>query len=361
MASLYPRKNSIYWWVKFVDANGRTVSESTKLRRDNPIQTAQARSLRATLEAAEALNIPGRKSNELTGGWDYVEMFLANHCRGKSPKTLERYRQAWHWISLFLAHHKIRHPRDVRFAHGQQFVDWRKTRKKRNTGNHVSHNTAVLDVKIFGMILQRAVQLGIAFANPLVRLGIGREEVDEAPPITAAEFAKIEPALAKKGEWMRHSFLIARETGCRLRDTRLARSSVDFERGVIHFPNPKGGKKKAFSIPLPGSLHKPLEAIFADGRKIAFELPGQPSVRWREFFDGLDLPHLRFHCLRATYVTKLALEGVPPAAAMALVNHGDPMVHRIYQRLNVDHLRQWVSARPSSAPSAGQSDAGAKA
>ena len=295
------------------------------------------------------------------GAGDFVPKFLEDDCHGGSPKTLTRYLGAWQWISLFLADRGIRHPRAVRFEHGQQFVDWRKGYVK-STGKSVSHNTACLDLKIFGKIVQRAVAKGMMAANPLVRLGISKEDTRETPEITAKEFTKILPALEKQDEWMGLSFRIGRELGCRLQDTALARKNVDFERMVVHFPNPKGGRKKAFSVPLPQSLKPVLEAAFADGRATAFKMPAQPSLDWRDFFDDLGLKHLHFHCLRVTYVTGLARRGVPRAVAMRLLNHGSELVHRLYQRLNVDDLRAYVEPGvPASPAPSDQSGDGARA
>lgn len=358
MASLYPKDRSPFWWVQFVDKAGTRVNRSTGLRRDDAKQTVEARALRATLEAAELNRDADAIAKRQTGGWDFVPKYLKDDTHNKSPKTYERYAQAWHWISLFLAEHKIRHPREVRFAHGQQFVDWRKNYVKKSTGHSVSHNTAVLDLKVFARIMHRAVVFELCVASPLVKMGITRELPAETPEITKAEFMVIRPALEKQPEWMRLSFLHSEETGCRLRDTAFALADLDFDRNIIHFPNPKGGKKKAFSVPMPKTIKDVVQPLFRDGRKVAFTMPAQPSLAWRDFFDSMELKHLHFHSLRVTFVTELARRGVPRAAAMRLVNHGSELVHRLYQRLNVDDLRQYVATDDPSFPATSASGGG---
>jgi hypothetical protein len=59
-------------------------------------------------------------------------------------------------------------------------------------------------------------------------------------------------------------------------------------------------------------------------------------------------PHLCFHCLRVTYVTRLAQAGVPLSLAMRLTNHSDELVHRIYQRLGVEDVRQYANVMAQS-------------
>ncbi len=64
----------------------------------------------------------------------------------------------------------------------------------------------------------------------------------------------IKAALAEDPEWMQTAFKIALHTGCRLRETRIPMSYVDFAENKITFPSPKGGEARAFSIPMPTAL-----------------------------------------------------------------------------------------------------------
>ena len=58
MASLYPRKNSPYWWIRFKDPSGKWQSKPTPYRRDNPQQTKIARA-RCAANTAEELSATG--------------------------------------------------------------------------------------------------------------------------------------------------------------------------------------------------------------------------------------------------------------------------------------------------------------
>ena len=339
MASLYVRARSPFWWIQYLDA-GKRVNRSTGLRADDPADTATARVQLAKIQQAEQ---QAGSAAALTESWAFVPGFLVEHC--VSPKTLNRYMQAWKWISQFCADHGINSPRDVRFRHASEFVAFRTGWKKRNTGSQVTKNTALLDLKVWGLILQRAVRLELADANPLTRIGIRKDAPAEKPEICADEFEAIERALETAPDWMRWSFAIARLTGCRLGETVIRWSDIDFAREIVHFRNPKGGKSKAFSVPLPAALKALLLPLRTEhGQTLA--MPFQPSRAWGQFFARIGLPHLCFHCLRVSFVTGLARSGVPQAVAMRLVNHGSSLVHRIYQRLNVDDLREWVDRAP---------------
>ena len=140
------------------------------------------------------------------------------------------------------------------------------------------------------------------------------------------------------------SFEIGLHTGCRLRETRIPLSCVDFRECKITFPSPKGGEDRAFSIPMPTVLVPLLEKLKAEKRSYTLEFPFQPSRRWQQFFIKVKKTHLCFHCLRVTYVNRLRRAGVPREAAMRLVNHASQLVHQIYQREKVDDVMQWRDA-----------------
>jgi integrase len=143
---------------------------------------------------------------------------------------------------------------------------------------------------------------------------------------------------------MQIAFEIALHTGCRLRETRLPLTCLDFKEKRITFPSPKGGEDRAVSIPMPSALRPLLERVLKTRRQFTLEFPFQPSRRWQQFFFKIKKPHLCFHCLRVTYVNRLRRAGVPREAAMRLVNHSSELIHQVYQREKVDDVEQWRDA-----------------
>ena len=334
MASLTRNSRSAFWYVQFTDEKtGKRRCVSTGLRADDEHQTAQARLVRAKLEAKELSAV----NTSTLNGWDFVPEFLAN--RSKNPLTRNRYEKAWEWISLWLSIANLTHPGQIRFRHGQEFAKWRASYKKKS-GKHVSINTARLDAKVFSMIMGYANKLELCSGNPLVRMEIPKEDSEEKPELTDDEFAKILPALENEPAWMKVAFHISMHTGCRLRETRIPLDCIDIPRRTILFPAPKGGKKRAFTAPMPEQLVPLFESL--RGQAVTLEFPWQPSRQWQHFFRRLEMDHLCFHCLRVTFITRLARRGVPLSMAMRLVNHASSTVHRIYQRLQVEDVRLYA-------------------
>ena len=338
MAYLYRKTRSPFWYVVYFDADKKEVHRSTGLRADNPNDTAKAKALRAELEAKEHHRVPVVNSE----GWDtWVPKYLERHC--ESPLTLERYNTNWKWLSLWLQTQRFHSPRAITYRNALEYVDWR-TAFKKKSGKSVGRNTAIMELKLFAMIMGEAVRLGHADANPLVSLKLRRDKSPKKPELTDKEISEIREALKEEPEWMQTAFDISLHTGCRLRETRLPMNCIDFKEDKITFPTPKGGEDRAFSIPMPSALRPLFERLRKTKRKFTVDFPFQPSRRWQQFFIKIEKPHLCFHCLRVTYVNRLRRAGVPREAAMRLVNHSSELIHQVYQREKVEDVAQWRDA-----------------
>lgn len=333
MASLFRRSKSPFWWLRYRPEGGKWRSDSTGLRVDSEEETCQAEVIRATWALRESEN----RGKEVSGyDWGWVDVWLEGHC--KSPKTLAAYRLHWRHIQHWMRVTGIRRPQDVTFRHGQLYVAWRTGRR---AGRKLcGKNTALLEVKFLGQVLRQAALRGEIAINPIQRLGISRDEIAEKRELTDDEIARCVAALTDEEEWLRLSFLIGLHTGLRLSETRLRMNLVDFDRMIITVESPKGGKRKAFSRPLPAALVEVLEPLRS--REFSHEFPFQPSRQFQHFFQRLEVSGVSFHSLRVTYVTRLHRAGVPLSAAMRLVNHSSQLVHRIYTKLAVDDVRAFA-------------------
>jgi integrase len=339
MASIYRKKGSPFWFIQYIDSEGVRRNKSTELRADSPAETVKARAMRASMEAKE-LTRSGGPLDE--GGWDaWVTQFLERHC--ESPRTLERYRDAWKWLAFWLQDRRYHSPRAITYRNALEYIEWR-TGYKKKSGRTAGRNTAIFELKTFAMIMGEAVRLGHANANPLVSLKLKRDMPAKKPELSDKDIGEIREALKAEPEWMRNAFEIALHTGCRLRETRIPLSCVDFAEDKITFPSPKGGESRAFSVPMPSALRPLLERLLKAKQKFTVEFPFQPSRRWQQFFIKIKKAHLCFHCLRVTYVNRLRRAGVPREAAMRLVNHSSELIHQIYQRERVEDVAQWRDA-----------------
>lgn len=337
--SVFKRPGRLNWYVNYLDAT--TGKRKCNVRTAFPVADPQG--YRKALDYANELSLAAKalKAGKPGEAWnDWVPGFIALHYRA-SKASATRAGTSWKQLRTFLHLRGLTSPRAITYAHAQDYLVWRTAQEKRS-GKHVSHNTALQDLRLLSMLVRHAVRQGLAPANPLERLGIERDEVKEKCEITDPEIATIREHLPEAPEWMTMAFEIAIRQGCRLAETRVHRSQVDFARGVITF-RAKGGK--VFGTKLHPDLAPLLKARFAKhewSHDCTNPIPA--SLQWRAFFDRIELPHLSFHCTRVTVITRMARAGVPIQQAMAYVGHASSTIHRIYQKLKPADLSAAAAA-----------------
>jgi integrase len=147
---------------------------------------------------------------------------------------------------------------------------------------------------------------------------------------------------------MRRSFNLALRTGLRFAETRIGRSQVDWTNRLLHIEKPKGGRKRAFSIPIYESVEPMLREWWQNGAAEFWTTPAgtMTALTWTKFFRDLGLPHLCFHCTRVTFISRGARAGISEGMMMKLVNHASEEVHRVYQRLPPGDAAKLVASIP---------------
>lgn len=341
MASLYKRPSSPFWYIKFKDASGEQCAHSTGFRHGIPSQTRKAQVMRNE-KALTELHFEKGTESEVWSAW--VPEFLRQRY-AQSPKTRHRYETCWRYLSIFLDERGITRPRQLTFRDCELYMEWRKAGKPESGVLHCGHNTARLDLKILHLICGHAIKRGFIQSNPCAQLGIKRHKSPEKPELSDEDIALIRSKLVELDapEWMRVSFEVAIHQGCRLSETSIPLSRVDWENRNIEF-HAKGGRK--YTAPMHPGLLPLLERLKRDARKRTCEIPAMPSKAWWLFFKkiGLHKKGVCFHCTRVTVITRLIRAGIPENQVKKIVHHASTEVHRIYQRLGVDDVRPALDA-----------------
>jgi integrase len=330
MAFLYRRSRSPYYWVSYIDLAGERRKSSTKLRHGVAPEARKARELCRELAAKESQRL---NSDEAWGDWvaSFIEERYANRLG-----TLSHYRNSWRNISAFLETQHLHVPRQLSRQHVREYVRWRQERHAESGCYEVSKNTALHEIKLLRILMHEAVQCGYASVNPCERLGIPMDQPPRKPRITDAEHGQILAALEKEPEWMRVSYAIAWEQGCRFSETCLPLSDCDLVRKVIRFRT-KGHKDSVAEFPLAPQLIPLIRELKRKGNIRTFEMPDMPGKQWWLFFKRIGLRHLCFHCTRVTFITRCYEAGVPRDMVMRLVGHSTYAAHACYPRLTADH------------------------
>ena len=336
MASLYDRKNSPFIWIKYKDAAGVQKAHTTGFRSSIPAQKRKAKVLLNEKQLIELKTEKG-KSGDSWNAW--VIDFLETHYATK-PATLARYKISWQSLSPYLAEQKIVRPLQLTFRHCELYIPWRIAGQPHLGIYKCRHNTALYDLKVLRVICKRAKRLKFIAENPASALGIDKHKPDEKPELTDEDLALIRQKLQelKMPDWMRISFEIAIHQGCRLSETVIPFSKIDFKKKTILF---KAKGDRDFSAPIHSKLLPLLQKIKKLGRATTCVLPPMASKEWWRFFKkiGLHQKGVCFHCTRVTVITRLIRAGRPENVVQKIVNHSSTEVHRIYQRLGVEDVR----------------------
>jgi len=141
-------------------------------------------------------------------------------------------------------------------------------------------------------------------------------------------------------------------TGLRSLDCRTIEwkdiAGLDTDAPTIHRPNPKGGPKAAFTIPLSAPVARILRRRFAENDVV---LPNSPLVFPTMSRDGKVIhvhnaeedalrPFGYFpHAARHTFASACSEAGVSVLATKALLNHRSKDITEHYQKLSIEYLR----------------------
>lgn len=335
--SAYERADSPYVRIQFADARGIKQYQKTSIRKDDP---DKALKIAKALNRVEAQLLSG-KPQQSNASWNWVADYLRQRYAAKR-RTAHIYRIHWDWLSDYFRQTDIRGPGQLDRAGVFAYVDWRTSQKKEKSGRSPQLNTALGELKLLGLVMDEAVTRGLATGNPARKLGIEREESALKPEMSDSEIVTIYGA--DKADWMRKSFHIGLHTALRFSDTAIERNRVNWKAKEIVIDQPKGGRKRAFSIQIYPSIRDMIEEFMDSGDKVLWTLPAKEriltGIYWMRFFREHGLAHLCFHCTRVTFITRGARAGVPESAMMKMVNHASKEIHRIYQRLaSADALR----------------------
>lgn len=348
--SVYPRKDSPFWWIAYqCPKKGIRVGESSRRRRDDPMGFKQALDI-AREKAEDSRATTGELSVAAWVRW-VPEWLTLKY--GDRPRTVHAERHRWRFLHAFLTERKVWVPGDVTYQLGLDFLAWRQKHKTRSGKG--GFNNALGELRMLGRIMREAVRRGFVKASPLERMGLKRHKSPEKPEITDAVVATIRTALKEReghmaitDRWMTVSFEIALHQGCRLSETSLPLDLIDEAAGTITF-HQKGDR--IFTTRLHDGLRPLIAELRAAKATMTCALPRMAAKQWHWLLKGRPernqpavAPGICFHCTRVTVITRLARAGVPIQQAMRFVGHADETIHRIYQRLQTPDLDRCLEA-----------------
>jgi integrase len=190
---------------------------------------------------------------------------------------------------------------------------------------------------VLSHLFTKAQAWGLVQSNPV--MGTDRfEEANERPrPISQDEEARV---FARLPEHYKPVVTLALHTGLRLGELRAQTwRDVDLATGTLRVTRPKSKKHEV--IPLNSTAFAVLAALPQEDPLLFPHLPSKLSDLFIRYARKAGLSDVTFHCLRDTYISRLAQYCTAPTL-MALARHRDYRTTRRYVQVDGDHLRQAV-------------------
>lgn len=337
MASIYKRKRSPYYWIRWKDGiNGKQIYESTKIRIDDPEGKTKAKMLRLQMEIKE-------EERKVVSNNGNFKNWLLNFINIRYEPGSRTYEQRMHDYRLFLTffdmndvYHPIHVTRDLCF----KFVQWRR--------QQVHINTTRREVRFLSTVMREAVKRGFCKMNPATDLGIKGVEPKPKKEVTPEEFQKIREEIqtrlnsgAKHAQFFHGSFEVATCQGVRLSETRIHLvNDVDLQNNSISF---HGKGDRYWTTSLNPRLKEKIIQWKEQGLEWSYDPDFQQrdkSYMWRRLLNRLNMRHISFHCFRVTFISQMERSGVQETVVMQLVNHSSTTVHRVYRRHSGSEIDQ---------------------
>ncbi len=212
----------------------------------------------------------------------------------------------------------------------------------------LSPHTKKTILKMVRRIFQMAVDDGLLDRNPATGVQVKVPEAEQKV-LTNAEVE----IFLKEARNTNHRFFpmwfLALKTGCRSGELMaLCWTDIDFETKIISISKQWTNKtgfvptktQRNRVVPISDDLLKFLkELILKNGSEREFVLPhfpewenGEQARITREFCGAIGITSVKFHDLRATFITNLLSRGVPLAQVMAIVGHSQLKTTNCYLR-----------------------------
>lgn len=191
-----------------------------------------------------------------------------------------------------------------------------------------------IDFRHLKAAFNKALEWGYIKKNPFSFVKLLKLPQKTPRFIQEKEMNKIPDYLQKRSPNFHDFVLLTLETGCRRSQMLfLTDEDMDLKNGFIRIRG-KGNKERI--IPLTGEAKELLTKHMKQGRIFPYWTAGWVSKKWKQVVKELGFPY-RFHDIRHTTASWLAIKGVPIKIIQELLGHTN--ITQIHAHLRPDVIR----------------------
>ncbi len=191
---------------------------------------------------------------------------------------------------------------------------------------------------VLSHMFSKALTWGLAKGNPVTGTERQKEANEKPRPLSPDEEARLFAVLPAH---YKPFVTLALHTGLRLGELRhQAWRDVDLPGGTLRVTQPKSGKPE--TLPLNATARAVLAGLERTSPLVFPALPKKLTDLFKRYVEKAKLPkEITFHCLRDTYISRLAAHVSTPTL-MTLARHRDYRTTRRYVQVDGKHLRDAV-------------------
>jgi integrase len=215
-------------------------------------------------------------------------------------------------------------------AHVEAYIRQRQKAAKRP-------GTVNREREVLSHLFARAIDWGLTEHNPVARVERLPEDNENPRPLTPDEEGRLFAILPER---YRAMTLLALHTGLRLGELGAQRwADIDLAAGTLRVTLPKS--KKLEILPLNSAAFAVLAALPQESDVIFPRMSTNMSQTFARIARKAGLTDVTFHCLRDTYISRLAPHVSVPTL-MRLARHRSLSTTQRYLKFDEDHLREAV-------------------
>ena len=284
---------------------------------------------RMVLEGLAGIKLP--KSIKLS---EFLKLYLEKHCKVENcPSTVVSKRGIINNILRRIPDKNI-----TRITREDIKTNQRQRRRE------VAPATVNREIALIRNAFNLAIEWGYIESNPTARFPLLREPEGRVRYLTVDEIARL---FGECPEWLRPIVITAIHTGMRRGEIlELRWEDVDLEKCQITIPQEKTKTRKSRVVPVNGVLYNTLRSL---GPKKGYVFTKKNGDRYREIKESFNaavkragIEDFRFHDLRHTFASHLAMAGIPLETIGKLLGHKSPVMTWRYSHLSPDYMKDTV-------------------
>lgn len=330
--SLYKRKGSSIWWVRFTH-KGNRIQQSSGTSERIKAEEYEAK-LRSSMWEQERLGVKPIYQ------WNDAVVRYLRETQHKASQVSDMYHLRW--LDKYLNGVELQTIK-------RDLLDKISAAKK---AEGVENSTVNRVQEVVRIILRKACNEWEWIDRvPMVRML--PEPTKRVRWITRNEADRL---IAELPAHLADMVLFSLETGLRRSNvTGLQWSQVDLVRRTAWIHPDQAKARKAIGVPLSSVAVSVLRKQIGKHQANVFSFRGKSvhwvnSKAWRNALKRVGIENFRWHDLRHTWASWHIQEGTPLYVLQELGGWSSPIMVQKYAHLSSEHLKQWVDRRPAVLP-----------